>query len=131
MRIERLDHINIRTAQLEQMVTWYTTRLCLDEGYRPNFKSTGAWLYAGTAAVVHLLEVDEPVGVGSEQILKLQRFTLAASNSVEFEARFKELNQKYTLNTVGPLGVVILEVQDPDGNYIHLNFSADRTLHEK
>ena len=65
MGIERLDHVNVVTTRLDEMVTWYQTVLGLTLGPRPNFPFPGAWLYAGDHPVVHLVESDQKK-VGSE-----------------------------------------------------------------
>lgn len=61
MPIERLDHYNIVTARPEDTLRFYCDGLGLvnDPGRRPDFGVPGAWLFAGEAALVHLLYVDE------------------------------------------------------------------------
>lgn len=66
MPIRRLDHVKVVTANLEEMVAWYETVLGLRSGPRPDFPFGGAWLYAGEAAVVHLLEDNGQARTGSE-----------------------------------------------------------------
>ena len=66
MQIGRLDHVNVRTAQLDSMITWYEQILGLHNGPRPNFPFPGAWLYSGEDAVVHLVGVDGEPGAGAE-----------------------------------------------------------------
>ena len=58
MAITSLDHINIRTAELERTRAFFRDVLGLTEGWRPPFPFNGAWLYAGGRDVVHLVEVD-------------------------------------------------------------------------
>ncbi|MDO6732187.1 hypothetical protein Q4577_19315 [Marinovum sp. 2_MG-2023] len=55
MQVRRLDHVNIQTTQVEALVAWYGDILGLRTGPRPNFPFPGAWLYAGDAAVIHLV----------------------------------------------------------------------------
>ena len=54
MRIEQLNHVNIRTTQLDAMIEWYTNVLGMRSGDRPNFPFPGAWMYAGDSAALHL-----------------------------------------------------------------------------
>ena len=70
MKINRLDHVNLRTMQLDTMIAWYVDVLGLQNGARPDFGFPGAWLYAGDAAVVHMSQVDGDAGAGSEAALK-------------------------------------------------------------
>ncbi|AXT27491.1 hypothetical protein D1823_13450 [Ruegeria sp. AD91A] len=64
MRIERLDHVNIVTTKLSDMVTWYEEVLGLRLGARPDFPFPGAWLYAGDDAVLHLVGQEGTPNVG-------------------------------------------------------------------
>jgi catechol 2,3-dioxygenase-like lactoylglutathione lyase family enzyme len=57
MAILDLDHINIRTTELEKTRVFFTDVLGLSVGWRPDFPFGGTWLYAGEKDVVHLVEV--------------------------------------------------------------------------
>jgi len=59
MAILDLDHINIRTTQLEKTRVFFTDVLGLSVGWRPDFPFGGTWLYAGDKDVVHLVEVSK------------------------------------------------------------------------
>src|SRR4051812_38923224 len=52
-----LDHVNIRTANLEETVRFYCEVLGLSQGPRPNFSFPGAWIYSEGRAVVHLVDI--------------------------------------------------------------------------
>lgn len=56
MPLRRLDHVNIRTAQLERLIAWYRDVLGLEPGPRPDFPFGGASLYCDGYPVVHLVE---------------------------------------------------------------------------
>ena len=60
MAILDLDHINIRTTELEETRAFFTDVLGLSVGWRPDFPFGGTWLYAGGKDVVHLVEVKKP-----------------------------------------------------------------------
>ncbi|WP_371933297.1 VOC family protein [Ruegeria discodermiae] len=66
MPIRRLDHVNVVTSNLEEMVAWYETVLGLRSGPRPDFSFGGAWLCAGDAPIVHLVDDTGPERTGSE-----------------------------------------------------------------
>src|SRR5258708_968419 len=55
-----LDHINIRTTELDKTRAFFTEVLGLTVGWRPDFPFGGTWLYAGDKDVVHLVEVAKP-----------------------------------------------------------------------
>ena len=56
MHVVRIDHVNIIGSPelVAKCRTFYIDILGLQEGYRPPFRSSGFWLYAGKAANVHL-----------------------------------------------------------------------------
>ena len=41
MQIGKLDHVNVRTANLDNMVAWYGEMLGMNPGKRPNFPFPG------------------------------------------------------------------------------------------
>ena len=53
--MKRLEHVNVRTANLDAMVEWYGRMLGMTSGPRPGFSFPGAWLYAGDHPIVHLV----------------------------------------------------------------------------
>jgi len=125
MEIKALDHVNLRTAQLDAMIAWYTDVLGLKQGARPNFASDGAWMYAGDAPFVHLVRVDDAAGVGSEVALKLEHFAFSATGRAAFEARLQEHGTEYRTVPVDSIDIVQFNIWDPDGNHIHVDFAAD------
>ena len=78
--IEALDHVNLRTGQLDTMVDWYGRVLMMQPGARPAFGFPGAWLYAGDQAVIHLIEDGAVDGPGGDT-LALEHFALRASGT--------------------------------------------------
>ena len=54
-----IQHVNIRTKDLERSIAFYTEALSLTNGYRPDFGFRGAWLYDGAKPAVHLNETAE------------------------------------------------------------------------
>jgi len=50
----RLDHVNIRTDDLDASTAFYRDIIGLEVGPRPSFSFAGAWLYHDGQAVVHL-----------------------------------------------------------------------------
>ncbi len=91
-------------------------------GRRPDFPSPGAWGYAGAA---HLVGIDDAPGAGSEAALKLEHFAFGARGRAEFEARLRALDERYERNDIPGFGLVQINLWDPDGNHIHVDFPAD------
>lgn len=125
MHIQKLDHVNLRTTRLDEMITWYCEILGLRHGDRPDFGFPGAWMYAGDTAVVHLVGIDEGEGVGSEVALKLEHFALTATGAAAFEARLKTTQTAYRRAVLEATRTVAFNISDPDSNHIHVDFSAD------
>ena len=125
MPLHRLDHVNLRTRQLEPMIDWYTGVLGMTLGERPDFPFPGAWLYVGDAAVVHLVAVDDEEGVGSEARLKLEHFALAASGLSDFEVRLQGMGINFRRSDIPDFNLVQINLWDPDGNHLHVDFTAD------
>jgi len=122
MQINKLDHVNIRTNQLAVMINWYRDVLGLELGERPDFSFNGAWMYAGNDPVVHLIEVEGEAGHGSEDKLKLEHFALSASGCSEFLSRLDSKGITFRRSGIKSLNLIQINVWDPDGNHIHIDF---------
>jgi len=125
MQIKKLDHVNVRTTQLEKMIDWYTTVLGMQSGDRPNFPFPGAWMYAGGSPVVHLVGIDGNPATGSEVKLKLEHFALAATGCNEFIEKLDAGGERYQRGDLPDFNIIQINVWDPDGNHIHIDFSDD------
>lgn len=136
----KLDHINIRTANLEAMLAFYAKALDLTPGPRPHFGGAGgAWLYTTEAmadsledvktnyraAWVHFIEVKETQP--DTGALQIEHFAFTATGRADFLARLETLGCTYTLADVPEVGLVQVNFRDPDGNHIHVDFPLDET----
>ena len=125
MIIKKLDHVNVRTAQLENMTQWYVEVLGLSSGYRPHFPFPGAWLYADKTVVIHLVGVNDLAGAGSEQALKLEHFAFSASGAATLEKTLNDRAESFRRSEQKEINLVQYNIWDPDGNHIHVDFPAD------
>lgn len=122
--IERLDHINIRTARLDAMIGWYREVLGMETGPRPGFGFPGAWLYANGQPLVHLVGVEtEPTDPGTD--LKLEHGAFRAKGFGAFVERLEARGERYRLTPIEDFGIVQVNVWDPDGNHLHIDFAAE------
>ncbi|MEM8656105.1 MAG: VOC family protein [Pseudomonadota bacterium] len=123
MAIDRLDHVNLRTTRLAEMIQWYEEILGLASGDRPDFGFAGAWLYAGDVAVVHLVAVEDDGAAGSETALKLEHFAFRASGDAEaFQERLQQKGVSFRRSGIEAMQLAAFNVWDPDGNHIHVDF---------
>lgn len=125
MRVNKLDHVNVATARMEDMVKWYEAILGLKTGPRPDFPFPGAWIYVGDTAAIHLVAHDGEPKVGSEVGLKLEHFAFSASGQSEFEARLAAAGQSFEKVEIKSAGFVQFHLSDPDGNHIHVDFTLE------
>ena len=122
MNIERLDHISILTTHLEAMSRWYCLVLGLQSGYRPPFANNGAWLYADDRPIVHLVEVAH---LEPDTNSPYNHFACYASGLSDFLAVLQQRNIDYRPSRVPELNILQINVLDPDGNRIHIDFSPE------
>ena len=116
-----LDHVNIRTARLAELRRFYTEGLGLRDGARPPFQFRGAWLYCGEQAAVHLVEVSA-APVGREP--KIEHFAFRAAGLADFLARLRSLGTAYKISLVPGSANRQVNVLDPDGNHIEVQFAG-------
>lgn len=123
MQIKTLDHVNVRTFRLNEMIAWYDDVLGMPSGYRPDFPFAGAWIYAGDKPVIHLVGIDpEDPPEGKPQI---EHFALSATGMDDMVARLNDKGIAHDVSPVPGLPVVQVHLHDPDGNHIHIDFEVD------
>lgn len=125
MQVKKLDHVNVHTANLERMVEWYDRVLGMKAGDRPPFPFPGAWLYCGGEPTVHLVGVDHVAK--QEGVLQLEHFAFSATGFKEFIERLKRDKVRYEARRVPRSQGVQVNVWDPDGNHIHVDFEGPET----
>ena len=93
-------------------------------GDRPPFSFPGAGLYCGGEPTVHLVGVDEqPQTAG----LQLEHFAFSATGLKDFMERLKREGVRCDARKVPRFDGVQINVWDPDGNHIHIDFSGAET----
>jgi catechol 2,3-dioxygenase-like lactoylglutathione lyase family enzyme len=122
MPLQSLDHVNVRTANLDAMIAWYRDILGFREGPRPPFSFGGAWMYCGDRPIVHLVAVDHQPGAKEPA---LEHAAFGATGLAEFLAHLKRQNIDYRPNVVPGFGIVQINLWDPDGNHLHVDFPPE------
>ena len=122
MSVTGLDHVNIRTTQLAEMVRFYEEVLGLASGPRPGFSFPGAWLYCGPQAVVHLIEVPTPPQPSTDSGLEHFAFSGAGTRE-DFKARLTAQGVEHWEGEPPGTGLTQVNFRDPDGHHIHVDFA--------
>ena len=121
MKLGILDHVNILTPNLEEMTTWYCDILGMTLGKRPPFSFDGAWLYVGDLPYVHLVKAPTKRQAIEPQI---EHFAFTATGMTEFLDLLESRNITYRRSQVPSYGIIQINIHDPDGNRIHVDFKA-------
>lgn len=126
MHIKSLDHVNLRTFRLDDMIAWYDKVLGMPIGDRPDFSFPGAWIYAGDNPVIHLVGIEPEAP--SDAAPQIEHFALAASGLPEMIERLKAQGVDHSISPVPGYPIVQVHVHDPDGNHIHIDFDASEVV---
>jgi catechol 2,3-dioxygenase-like lactoylglutathione lyase family enzyme len=121
MQVKKLDHVNIHTANVDKLVEWYDRVLGMKAGDRPPFPFPGAWLYCGAEPTIHLVGVEKQPQVSGMQ---LEHFAFSAVGLKDFLTRLEQNSVKYDARKVPRMDGVQINVWDPDGNHIHIDFQG-------
>ncbi|MDH3701132.1 MAG: VOC family protein [Alphaproteobacteria bacterium] len=122
MTIQHLEHVNMRTGNLEAMTAFYDQVLGLKLGDRPAFQFNGTWLYCGDMAVVHLVEDTAPLNGDNPQ---LEHFAFRAEGLADFLARLRSHKVAYECRIVPGREIRQVHTADPDGNHIEIAFGPE------
>ena len=94
-------------------------------GDRPPFPFPGAWLYCGTDPTVHQVGVDKQPQTGG---LRLEHCAFSAIELKDFLARAGARGGiPYDGRKVQGAEGVQINIRDPDGNHIHIDFFGAET----
>lgn len=124
MQIGQLDHVNLRTSRLDEMIQWYSRYLGMEVGPRPDFNFRGAWLYAGTKAAVHLIEVEKECASIEP---KIEHFAFTATGYDGLIEKLRTDDIAFDVYPVPGFSIVQVNVIDCDGNHIHIDFAVEET----
>lgn len=121
-----LDHVNLRTPNLQRAVEWYGRILNLHPGPRPDFRFPGAWLYAGDRPIIHFVE-DDTIGSNTKNPLTLEHFALTSKGYREFMIKLKSNDVSFYEARIssGNTQIAQVNIHDPDGNHIHIDFPLE------
>jgi catechol 2,3-dioxygenase-like lactoylglutathione lyase family enzyme len=122
MVVDVLQHINLRTADVERSKDFYVTVLGLRVGPRPPIASVGYWLYLGEQPVVHLVQ-RAPEAPPPAESSAIDHIAFHGIDFVSTRTRLREAGIAFREAVVPRDGTLQLFVHDPDGVKIELNFA--------
>ena len=124
MPIDRFQHINIRTPDIDRARDFYVRALGLRVGDRPPFASRGYWLYLGDVPVLHL--VQRPDGQPHhEHSGNVDHNAFAADNLDGMRRLLSDAGLPFREAVVPRDHSVQIFVRDPDGITVELNFPPE------
>jgi len=127
MPLTQLNHVTVRTTDLDGTRDFYSDVLGLKEGPRPPLAFPGYWLYCGEQAVVHLVPPSGQIGAGDGDATgNFDHVAFVADDFDEMRERFRRLGLRFRENEVPGIRLRQLFVQDPNKVMIEINFPAPR-----
>ncbi|HWD67999.1 MAG TPA: VOC family protein [Caulobacteraceae bacterium] len=118
----RLDHVNIRCADLDRSRAFYADALGLKEGARPTVGIPGAWLYLGDDPVVHLVDAKAMIVLETGSTGAIDHVAFQAGDFEATCARLERSGVPFQTNIFPDFGLKQLFILDPDGVKVELNF---------
>lgn len=122
MPVDRLEHINIRSIDVDKARDFYVRILGLTVGERPPFASAGYWLYLNGEPVVHLVQ-RSAADARHAASGSLDHVAFRGVDLVATRAAIESAGVSCREQLVPRDGTVQLFVHDPDGIKIELNFA--------
>ena len=123
MHIERLDHVNVQTHDLEGTRDFYVRILGLRQGDRPPFTFAGYWLYDDAVPVIHLTGLTpgdpDPRGGGA-----VNHIAFRAAGLIAMRERLARAEVGFHETLVPRTGELQIFLHDPNGVAIELTFAA-------
>ena len=125
MPVTEINHYNLRAPRdiMHVLKDFYCNIIGLKVGPREGFTSYGFWLYIGNNDVLHIAEYK---GEGAPLLNVLTTFDHVAFTCTDFsamEAHLKAHKVPYSIRMVPAINVQQINLKDPAGNGIELNFS--------
>jgi len=125
MRVNRIDHVNLRTPLLEESVAFYINLLNLRRGPAAGMDETrNAWLYDDQdQPIIHINMPDEGEQVASSKGTgRLHHIAFDCEGHDELITRLGKLGYAYGTNLIAQIGLRQIFLPDPNGVQIELNF---------
>jgi catechol 2,3-dioxygenase-like lactoylglutathione lyase family enzyme len=123
MHVQRLDHVNVRTHDLEATRRFYVDVVGLHVGERPPFDFPGLWLYDDNVAVIHVTGLG-PADARSHASGSVDHIAFRVSGLAAMRERVARLKVSARESIVPRNGDLQIFLTDPNGVKIELTFEA-------
>ena len=121
MSVHGMNHFTILTDDVDRTIAFYREHLGLEPGARPDLGFPGAWLYAGGAAILHV------VGGRRREELKpgvIDHMAFTASGLAATLAKLDARGIAYDCRRLVGAGTWQVFFFDPNGARVELDFDA-------
>ena len=122
MDIQKIDHINICTDDLERCVRFYRDVLGFERGHRPPDGKEGAWLYGGGVPLIHATAVGAARGDDTGAV---DHIAFTARDYEASKRSLEEAGVAFGSDALPERRIRQLFVDDPDGVTVELTFYDD------
>ena len=122
MAVSAMNHFTILTDDVPRTVDFYARLLGLANGPRPDLGFPGAWLYAGDAAVLHVIG-----GKSRDQLRPgvIDHMAFTAQGLADTLAALVTYNVEHICRRQVESGTWQVFFFDPNGARVELDFAAD------
>ena len=125
MPLTELNHVTVRTKEMERTREFYVNVLGMTVGFRPDLGFPGYWLYVGKSPVVHLVPESNGIGAGpSEDTGNFDHVAFLAQDYDATSRHLRALGLEFRSNDVPAARLRQLFLTDPNRVMIELNFPA-------
>jgi len=125
MSLTELNHVTVRTKDLDGTRDFYVNVLGMKIGPRPDLGFPGYWLYVGKQPAVHLVPESAGIGAGlGEDTGNFDHVAFLASDYDATCARLRTLGLAFRTNDVPSARLRQVFLTDPNRVMIELNFPA-------
>ena len=125
MRVNRIDHINLRTPLMQETCRFYEELLGLKAGYVPGMDpDRNAWLYDESGSpIIHVNVPPEGEAVATaDGTGRLHHVAFDCDGHEEMVQRLDRLGVEYRTTIVKEIALRQIFVLDPNGVRLELNF---------
>lgn len=122
MALINLGYAHVLTTDIEATKQFYFDTLGLEEGYRPPFDFSGAWLYLKDFPVLHLTKKNDQHKTSSIETPIVDHIAFNAEAYDETVEHLTALNVLFTETTIPETKTHQLFFKDPNGVTIELTF---------